>query len=219
MMDWSGGGKIRNAYRSLTIFSGGELYGKLYGHRVAPILWTECYHKYFDAAVTALAENYDGNPAVRNISINGPSTLFGIETNWPMRKGSLRPMTGYESTFTLDSFVSELNRSIDQFVTKFPRTQLALAFNDSIAIAPDHEAALTAVRAIHDYAIGRYAHGTQRSDKRIIVRLLGLNDSTPLRFKGPNDCSGRNANDYVALAWDRRDAAKIAYEWGGIARR
>jgi hypothetical protein len=189
------------------------------GQRSAPVPWTGCYRKYFSAAVAALAQHYDGNPTVRYVSINGPSTLFGIETNWPMRKNSLKAPSGLESTFTLDNFVTEWKWSIDQFVAKFPQTQLAIALNDRIAIAPSHDAALAAVREIRDYAIDRYARGTMRSDKRIIIRLLGLNDGNRFQFRGPNDCSGRNASDYVLLAWERRDVAKIAFEWGSIAQR
>lgn len=189
------------------------------GQRRAPTPWTDCYHKYFDAAVTALAHHYDGNPTVRYISINGPSTLFGLETNWPMRPHSLRTSDGSEASFTVEAFVAEWKRSIDTFNAKVRHTQLALALNSEVPLAANARDALAAVRDIRDYAIRTYAASTALPDKRLLIRLVGLNDQTPRRFSGPNDCSGRNDTPYVALAWDRRNQVKIAYEWGRISRR
>lgn len=186
------------------------------GVQTAPVPWTECYYFYLNRALQALArhiDDVDANPTLRSVSIVGPATLHGVETNWSMVPGSISAEDKAVLNFSLAKFEAQWKRNIDFFLTNFPNTPLALGLHHQIlydGVSPADAGAT--VRRIRDYAITAYAARTRRSDKKIILRLLGLSDGNANYFLGPNDGTNKNLTDYVSLAWEKRDVATLMYE-------
>ena len=183
------------------------------GNQTAPTPWSECYYKYLERAVKALSRRYDGNSNVRFISINGPSTLFGVETNWPMVRGSIDDAGLGRLQFSLLKYVQEWERSISLYERYFPRTQLALALSDKIGFDGVTEPqAFAAASQIKQFAIATYSQSSKRADKRIVLRLLGLTNGNSKFFRGPRDRSNSALTPYVSLIAGDHQNAKVMLE-------
>jgi peptidoglycan hydrolase-like protein with peptidoglycan-binding domain len=188
------------------------------GIKTAAIPWNDCYYTYLNRMTKALASKYDGNPNIRTIQINGPSTLFGVETNWPMKAGSISTADLAKLNFSMDHYIGGWNNSINIFTNNFPKTQLALALNDEILFdGVTEDQAVKAVQKIRDYGISTYAQKTKRANKKLVVELLGLDTDNPKYFPGMYDGTTKNLNNYVSLAWDKKDVATLLYEWGTVS--
>lgn len=179
-----------------------------------PVPWGECYTQYLNRMVKALASRYNGNPNIHFVSINGPSTLFGVETNWPMDPDSISASDQKKLDFSIERYTNAWKNSIGIYVRNFPDTQLALGLHNQIhypGISQKQKQA--AVREIRDYAIETYRNETNRKNKKLIIQLLGLTHANADYFPGPNDGTNKNLTDYISLVWEKRNNATIMYEW------
>lgn len=185
------------------------------GQRRVPIPWTACYYKYLNRMVTALSRRYNGHPSIRFVTINGPSTLVGVETNWPMKRGSISSEDLVVLGFSLAKYEAHWIRNIEYYSKAFPNTPLALGLHNRIDMdGLDPMAVYSTVERIRDHAITYYSSSTMRMDKRIILRLLGLSHDHRDFFPGPNN--GITSSSYIDLVWTQRQQARIMYEMIGV---
>lgn len=178
------------------------------GKIVSPVPWDPVYLANLRRVVYEMAHRYDGNPRVFYVVINGPSTLFGVETNWPIKRNSVSAEDQALLGFTLDKFRDGWKQSIDLFLDAWPRAQLSLALHHQVMATPTREEEnVVACRVIRDYAIERYQQ--QRGGKKIVLQLLGLTGDE--RF-GPLPPDETKIKPYLALAYEARDRARLGYE-------
>ena len=188
-------------------FSGIHIHPSV-GKIVSPVPWNPVYRTQLERVVREMARRYDGNPRIFYVVINGPSTLFGVETNWPIKRNSVSAADQARLAFTLDKFRAGWQESIDLFLKAWPSTQLSLALHHQImAVGSSDEDNIATCRAIRDYAIERY--GKERGGRKIILQLLGLTGDD--RF-GPLPPDETKIKPYLALAWEARDRARLGYE-------
>lgn len=183
------------------------------GTVTAPVPWDPDYKAALVRTVRAVAGRYDGRPGLLYVNINGPSSLFGVETNFPVKR--IAPDEAARLGYTHEKFKAGWMEMTDVFSDAFPHTRLALGLHHQLNLGEkDRGVRLAVVRAIRDHAIAREA----RHHKRLIVRLLGLAPPNPNYFAGPPAPDGSPASDYTALAWEARDRADVAFEAARIFR-
>lgn len=175
-----------------------------------PVPWDPAYREALGRAVAALGKRYDGHPNLWYVVINGPSTLYGVETNWPMKRQSIPPEDERVLGFTLEKWRDGWKDSVDLFLAHFRKSTLSLALHHDLGIGGHPEAeVVAAVTAIRDHAIAR--HAKERAGAPILLQLLGLNHANPRYFPGPQ--TGDVApNTYLSLVWNVRNRVRIGYE-------
>lgn len=183
------------------------------GTVVSPVPWDDDYRAMLARIVTSVARRLDGHPALLYVAINGPSSLFGVETNFPVKK--IAPDQAEILGFTLEKYEAGWKQSVDLFTGAFSRSRLSIGMHHQIMVGPQElDIRLRAVRAIRDYAIEAQA----RRKKRLITRLLGLGPDNPLYFAGPYQAGGK-MSDYVRLAWEVRGTTDLAFEAARVNSR
>lgn len=184
------------------------------GTVTSPVPWDEAYTAALSATIRALGARYDGHPALHYMVINGPSSLAGVETNFPSKQ--LAPEEAAKLDYTHERFEAGWKASINLFTDVFKASRLSLGLHRAISLGEGgHQAHMRVARAIRDYAIEREA---TRNGKRLIVRLLGLATEHPHGFAGPYRETGEATTDYLALATEVRGRADIAFEAARIWR-
>lgn len=183
------------------------------GWKTSPVPWDERYKAALYSTVSRLGARYDGHSALQYVAVNGPSSLFGVETNFPVAE--ISPENERKLAFSLDRFESSWKESVDRFSDAFPNTGVALGMHHDLSgIGTSQIENLKTCRAIRDYAIERISG---RRDKPIL-RLLGLGEDNPKYFARPYTADDKTINDYLSLVWDVRDKVDIAYEATRIFR-
>lgn len=183
------------------------------GWKTSPVPWDRQYRDALYSTVSRLGARYDGYSALHYTAINGPSSLFGVETNFPIAE--ISPKYERKLGFSVERFESGWKESIDRFSEAFPNSRLALGMHyDLSAVGTSHTENLRTCKAIRDYAIEHQAH----RGRRVILRLLGLGEDNPKYFAGPYTADGKTINDYLSLVWGVRDEVDIAYEATRIFR-
>ena len=184
------------------------------GTVTAPVPWDPVYKAALSRTIRALGARYEGHSALHNMVLNGPSSLFGVETNFPVKE--LAPEAAVKLDYTHEKFEAGWKESIDVFVDAFKQTRLSLGLHHELSLGErDLAMRLQVVRSIRDYAIHRES---EHNGKRLIVRLLGLGTEHPDFFPGPFHETGEATTDYLALVEEVRDRADIAYEVARIWR-
>lgn len=188
-------------------FSGVHIHPSV-GKIVSPVPWDPVYRQHLQRVVREIARRYDGNPLIYYVVINGPSTLFGVETNWPIKRNSVSAADLAKLDFTLAKYRDAWKESIDLFLESWPKTQLSLALHHQLLATPSaEEENVACCRAIRDYALDRYAQ--KRPGQKIFLQLLGLTGDD--RF-GPLPLDPAKIKPYLALVWEARDRARLGYE-------
>lgn len=181
------------------------------GWKTSPVPWDGQYRDALYSTVSRLGARYDGHSTLHYVAINGPSSLFGVETNFPVAE--ISPENERKLGFSLDRFESGWKESVDRFSEAFPNSRLALGMHhDLSAVGTGHAENLRTCKAIRDYAIKR------QTDRKLILRLLGLGEDNPKYFAGPYTADDKTINDYLSLVWDVRGKVDIAYEATRIFR-
>ncbi len=184
----------------------------LVGWKTSPVPWDEQYKAALYSTVSRLGARYDGHSALHYVAVNGPSSLFGVETNFPVAE--ISPEEEHKLAFSLDKFEAGWKESIDRFAEAFPNTDLALGLHYQMFGDVNQAESLRTCKAIRDYTIERQA---SRS-RKLILRLLGLGEENPKYFAGPYTADNKTINDYLSLVWDVRDKVQLAYEAARIFR-
>jgi len=183
------------------------------GTVVSPIPWDPDYRAMLAKTIGAAGRRFDGHPALHYVAINGPSSLFGVETNFPVKK--IAAEESEKLAYTHEKFEAGWRQSVDLFTRAFPKSRLSIGLHDQISLGlQDRDVRLRTVRSIRDYAIERQA----RHERRLIVRLLGLGPENPRYFAGPYR-EGGSMTDYVRLAWEVRESADMAFESARVNSR
>lgn len=180
------------------------------GKQTAPVPWDPVYKESLSRTIHAMGKRYDGNKHIYYITINGPSTLYGVETNWPMNYSLLNKEDKVSMDFSLKRFEQEWKNCIDLFMEAFPNTRLGLGLHYHIDI-PEYtvEEKIKSCKSIRDYAIEKY--GVNHPNDKIVLRLLGLCHDIPNYFAG--EYSGPSSvNDFISMVWDRKEDVLIGYE-------
>ncbi len=182
--------------------------------QTSPVPWDVNYVANLKDMVRALAARYDGNPRVSYVCINGPSSLWGIETNFPLI--DISPYDESKLDFTLQKFETGWKDMIDLFVEEFDNTVLSLGAHNEFQKIANCSLSETQVVAesIRGYAIN--AQKTRQTNVgRFMVELYGLNDQSVNYW--PGEFTGiENVIDYQRLAWDVRNDTYIGYEIANI---
>lgn len=180
------------------------------GDIVVPVPWDPTYTKALDKAIQALGKRYDGHPNLYYVQVCGPSSLFGVEFNWPMKKSSLSAAESKKLNFTLKRFVGGWKRSFDVHLNAFPKTLLTVALHHQVVMpGVKHADVKKAVREFRDYAIKTYAR--RRNGQKVMVQLLGLTYGNRSFFDKPLDAGG-TVSDYAAIVHEVRDRVRIGFE-------
>jgi hypothetical protein len=183
------------------------------GEVVSPIPWDPDYRAMLGRTISAVGRRFDGHPALHYVAINGPSSLFGVETNFPVKK--IEPEEVAKLAYTHEKFEAGWKQSVDLFTRVFPKSRLSLGLHDQISLGlQDRDVRLRTVRSIRDYAIERQA----QHKRRLIVRLLGLALDNPRYFQSPY-CESGAMSAYVRLAWEVRESADMAFESARVNSR
>ncbi|HNT34847.1 MAG TPA: beta-galactosidase, partial [bacterium] len=178
------------------------------GDVTAPVPWNADYTDALYKTVAAVGARLDGHKGLRYVSINGPSTLFGVETNFPI--ASIAEHEANKVAFSLDKYERYWKESIDHFIDCFPKTPLALGLHDQISPKPrNSEQDVAVAKAIRNYAIEQER---SKNGKRIVLRLLGLGSDNPKYFPGPYQGDPSILNDYLSLVWEVREHVAVAFE-------
>ena len=182
----------------------------------SPVPWDPDYKEAMKRMVTALAERYDGKTGVHYIAMTGPSSLFGLETNFPMAE--LSPDMSAGLGYTNAKFEAGWRDMIDHYMNCFSQSDLSLGMHHDIPafLGGSHDDVMQTVRSIRDYAIQRQA---DRANGRLVLRLLGLGLDNPKYFPGPYTDADSTISDYLALVWEVRDKVDVAFEVNRVFSR
>jgi hypothetical protein len=191
------------------------------GLLTSPVPWDPFYIKKLDAAVAALGQRYNGNPAILFVVVTGPSTYWGTETNWTMISDSMSSRDLNVLDFTLNKYEHGWRRMIEDYFRAFPDTALALALSDQIAV-PDYPGVphdlyegVATVRRIRDFALAK--ERSLKPGQKLWLGLRGLSKGGDGNYLGPYDGPG-SITPYESLVWDMRDKAHILYQDAGGMR-
>lgn len=187
------------------------------GEQTAPVPWDSVYFTFLSRTIRAIGNRYDGNQNIYYITINGPSTLYGVETNWPLKYNLMSEEDIIDMDFSLQKFERAWKDHIDLFFDAFPNTRLALGLHHSLSIPSyTEEEKMQACKSIRDYAIAKY--NLEHPGEKMVLRLLGLCHDNPLYFIG--EYSGpESVTDYISMVWDRKDDVIFSYETSRVWSR
>ena len=182
----------------------------------SPVPWDRDYVAAIKRMVSALGDRYDGRAGLHCVAMTGPSSLFGVETNFPA--AAVSPEMAARLSYTNGKFEAGWKDMIDHYMACFSRTDLSLGMHHDIPafLGGSREEVMRTVRSIRDHAIARQA---ERGGGRLVLRLLGLGLDNPKYFPGPWSGSGAAANDYLALVQEVRDRADVAFEVSRVFSR
>ncbi|AQQ70711.1 Beta-galactosidase [Limihaloglobus sulfuriphilus] len=182
------------------------------GNEVSPVPWDPVYVAEMTKMVKAVAARYNGHPNLHYVSINGPSSLWGVETNFP---GTMVESQAQILGYTYDKYINGWKYSIDLFLQEYPDTPVSLALHSETGGSGTAAEQLAVAQTIRDYALQRNAE-LKGGDNKMVLALYGLNHDAR-KMPGPFD--GReNMTDYVALVWDVKDQCYFGLESDGIRR-
>jgi hypothetical protein len=182
------------------------------GNEVSPVPWDPVYVAELTKMVQAVAARYNGHPNLHYVSINGPSSLYGVETNFP---GTLVESQSQILDYTYDKYINGWKYSIDLFLQEYPDTPVSLALHSETGGPGTAAEQLAVAQTIRDYALQRNAE-LKGADNKMVLALYGLNHDAR---KMPGPFEGReNMTDYVALVWDVKDQCHFGLESDGIRR-
>lgn len=179
------------------------------GSTTSPIPWDPTYKKSLRQLMTKIAERYDGHPQILWMKMTGPSSLFGVEINFPLR--SIDELNRQKLGFTNQRFVEEWKEAVDFYIDVFQETDLALGLHnhvDVLATGGEH-AVVGMTESIRDHAIARQK---QINDKELVVRLLGLGGKNKKYFYGPYEGDETILTPYLHLFWDVKESTRVGFE-------
>lgn len=186
------------------------------GEVTAPVPWDEVYIAKLGNTVKAMARRYDGHPALHYVTINGPSTLFGVETNFPLK--SISKAESVKLGYTHQKFILGWKQMVDMFFNNYTETQLSLGLHYDICIGTGgDEEKVRVAKKIRNYALLQQKN-RRPSEQRLVVRLLGLGHGNKRYFPGEFQ-SRDKMNDYIALAWDVKGEADVGFEANRVFSR
>ena len=166
------------------------------GTITSPVPWSVTYKGCLSNAIECLATNYDG--VLDYITVTGPSSLYGVEVNFPC--ASIDVTNSTKLGFTRERFTLEWEDSIDQFYALFPNTPLCLALHTQIDLPTRTEDLVTAP-ALRSYLLNKVG------GEKVVFKLAGLNDDTGL---WPGPYSGiTNGTNYQKLIVPVKDLENV----------
>lgn len=148
------------------------------GVQETPVPWNPYYKQEFFALVQAMGNRYNGNNVLKAVQISGPSSLWGVEVNFPVR--DIEPEDSATLGFSHALFAGVWRQYIGKFHQAFPDTPLALALHHDITVdgIEFHDPRnIDAASNIRNYAL------LLRGDE-LLLKLAGLNLNRPNYFPG-----------------------------------